>query len=129
MAFRNLLGEPASEIGNAIPGQRRDHKSRSESHALVGRLGNSEQRRFFDEIDFVDEQDFALSDGSEAVKYGIGFLVEAALGVDQHGRDIGVIHPGPGRRDHGAVKPPLGRKNAGGIDEYKLRLVHGRNAA
>ena len=88
-----------------------------------------EQRRLVDQIDLVDEEDLGLRDVREPRKDRLGLLIETALGVDQHGDDVGVVGAGPGVRDHGAVEPALGRKDARRVDEDELRLARDRDAA
>ena len=124
-----MRGEPVFDVGDAIPGERRDHEGRGERDALVGCLGDGKQGRLVDQIDLVDHQDFGLADLGEPRKDRVRLVVEAARGIDQHSDDIGVVRPCPGVRHHGAIEPALRREDAGRIDEDELRAARDGDAA
>jgi hypothetical protein len=128
-SLRHVSCEPALDVADAIARERGDHEGRGERSTLARRLGNCQQRRFLDEIDLVDEQDFGLADLGELLEDRARLFVETALRVDQHGRDIGIPRAHPCGRYHRPVEPALGRKDARRIDEHKLRAIHDRNAA
>ena len=125
--LRHMLSQPAFDIGNTVTGQRRDHERLREPCACIGRPGNLKQRGLLHEIYLVDEQDLGPANCNQAVEDRICLFVEAAFGVDQDGRDVGIIHPRPGARHHCPIEPALGWKNSRRIDEDELRTVDDRD--
>ena len=72
---------------------------------------------------------FRLADFSELFEHRHVAVGDAALGVEQHRHDVGVVRAAPCGRHHGAVEPAAGRENSRRIDQHDLRLPHHGDAA
>ena len=54
-----------------------------------------------------------------------GIAAQAALGIDQHHDDVGILGAAPGGSHHRLVEPAARLEDAGRIDKDDLRLRHG----
>ena len=79
-------------------------KVRVEVDLCVGRPRQLQQRFGPDPVDLVQHQDLRLAHVRQAVEDRVGIALDAALGVDQHQHDVGVLGAAPGGRDHRAVE-------------------------
>ena len=104
-------------------------KVSSKAQAVVGGLGQRQQFFARHQVDLVQHQDFRVRTVASFVQDRLGLLVDAALGVEQHADEIGVMRAAPCRRHHRAVEPALGREDAGRIDQDDLRVVFDHDAA
>ena len=106
-------------------------KVRCELDALVRRLrAASSSVSGFDPVDLVEDQHLRLRARLRALSsMRIGVALDAALGVDQHQDDIGILGAAPGGRHHRRVEPAARLEDAGRVDEDDLRIVVRGDAA
>ena len=72
---------------------------------------------------------FGWHRGRDLVEHRIGVALDAALGIDQHQDDIGVLGAAPGGRHHRRVEPAPRLEDARRVDEDDLRIVVRGDAA
>ena len=82
-----------------------------------------------DAIDLVEDQDFRLSNIGKIFKDRFRVSLDAALRVDHHHDDIGILGAAPCGGHHRLVQPAAGPENAGRIHEDDLRILMCRDAA
>ena len=103
--------------------QARDHQDRVEIALLGERCGKGEQAVAAHQVDLVERQDRAPAAFGEAIENAPRVAIDAVRRIDQQHRLVGVLGPGPGRRDHRPVEPPSRREDAGRVDIDDLRGV------
>ena len=120
---RDLAGEPAPEVLDAVAALGGDHEGRGEGAGGVDLGGEGEEPLGRDPVDLVDgERDGGAGRElvGEAVEDGAHALGQAAVGLDQQDDDVGVGGAAPGGLDHRPVEAAARAEEAGGVDEDEL---------
>ena len=76
------------------------------------RVGQAEQAVAADQVDLVQREDRPAAALGKAVEDAARVVVDAARGVDQQHRLVGILGARPGRRHHRPVEPAPRRKDA-----------------
>src|SRR3984893_16687165 len=125
----DMACHPLLDIRDTIALQSRDHECGRKTRALIRPIHNPQQKRLVHRIDLVDDQDLGSADLDQLIEDGRGFLVDAALGIENKCDNVGLVYARPGTRHHGTVEPTLGRKYSRRVDWNELRAPDDGDAA
>ncbi len=89
-----MRGKPGFEVGNAVAGQRRYHESCGEARVFIELVGQAEQGRLVDQIDFVKHEQLWRTTFAEFAQNPLIIFGEPSARVDQYSNEIGVLRAG-----------------------------------